>query len=70
MNTLKVSHEYLWFRFLLEDNIPISESRAMCAQRDFGKHPDGYGFYNFKCEYDGETKTYQARWACQDNTGD
>lgn len=61
---LTVKKSSMWIYFQLEDKIPISESRAMCAQTLYGKNPDGYDFIGFKCFYDGESKTYTAQWQC------
>ena len=52
-----------WF-FELTDTIPISAPRAMGEQVKFGKHPDGYGFLNFRCTYDYIGKIYRATWHC------
>jgi len=66
---LIVKRSGIWIYFMLIDKIPISESRCRHAQALSGKHPDGYDFVNFKCEFNGESKMWEASWMCYDSCG-
>jgi hypothetical protein len=58
-------------RIIFEDTIPVpvSESQAMEYQLRKGYHPNGYGFYGFKCQpLLDKIGFYRVFWWCGDSS--
>lgn len=54
--------------FLAIQHDPITEYDAMKAQDQAGFHPNGYGFYGFKCIRSNiKPQEFKATWSCSTN---